>query len=347
MATAAAGTSTQIHFEDVSEGMEIPGKSYGPVESTDLVRFCSAWETYSLLHTYQKWCLERGHRDVVINGPFKQAVLITWLDNWIGDDGFLKALSCQHRVFDFHDDVFTTSGVVTRTYEVDGFGYADCDIKLTNPRGEVSCPGTATVVLPKRNGPPAPIEYAPPPEYFELLKKLASGEERIADVRPDQGLGDLIPEKARNTIGMRGYSHTWAEPVDRGTIRRYCDATYEWTRIYRDEEYAKQTRYGALCAPPITVLRVPYNERGMMGESAVPHVELAGQSRGGGNAGNEAEWFKPVKLGDTITQTAYLSDLVQRTGRSGKMVIVYGETLYVNQRGELVAKSRQGTLRQM
>jgi len=343
MTTASA---TQVCFEDITEGMEIPAKSFGPVESTDLVRFCSAWETYSLLHTYQKFCLEQGHRDVVINGPFKQAVIINWLDNWAGDDGFLKSMSIQHRVFDFHDDVFTATGVVTKTYEVDGFGYVNIDLKLTNQRGEVSCPGIATVVLPKRGGPPAPVEYAPPAEYVELLQKLASGAERIADLKDGQGIGEFIPEKARNTIGMRGYANEWPEPLDRATIRRFADATFEWKRAYRDEEFAK-SRYGALISPPLTVLRVPINEWGMMGESAVPHIELAGRSRGGGNAGQDAEWFKPVKLGDTITQVAYLADLVERTGRSGPMVIVYGETVYINQHGELVAKTRQGTLRQL
>jgi len=344
MTTTAA---TQLRFEDVSVGMEIPSKDYGPIESTDLVRFCSAWETYSTLHTYQKWCLEHGHRDVVINGPFKQAILLTWIDNWAGEEGLVKSMSCQHRVFDYHNDVFTASGAVTKTYEKDGLGYVDVDIKLTNQRGEVSCPGVATVILPKRGGAPLPVEFDPPAEYVELLKKLQSGSERIAERKPGQGEGDLIPEKARDTIGMRGYVNVWPEPLDRATIRRFADSFFEWKRIYRDDEYAKQTPYGGIVAPPLAVIRVPLNEWGMMGEQAIPHIEFDSPGRGGGNAGNETEWFRPLRLGDQITQVAYLQDLVQRQGRSGPMIIVYGETIYTNQRGELVAKSRQGTLRQM
>jgi acyl dehydratase len=325
--------------------MEIPSAAYGPVESTNLVRFCGAWETFGPLHTYQKWCVERGYKDVLINGPLKQALLMTWIDNWAGNDGFLKALGCRHRAMDYHDDLLSTSGAISRKYEVNGVGYVDCEVRLINPRGEVSTEGSATAVLARRSGMPAPMEYDVPGSDYELAHRLASGSgKRIVEAEPGQGVGDLIPEAARNMIGMSGYSFTWPEPLDRSTIRRYCDATFEEKPIYRDEAYAKQSRYGALCAPPLCVVRVPFNERGIMGESAIPHVDLPGFTRTV-NGGNEAEWFRPVKLGDTVTQAAYLMDIVQRTGRTGPILILNGETIYTNQRGEIVAKSRQATIR--
>jgi len=152
----------QVYFEDVKEGLEIPPFERGVVQMRDVIRFDAAVENYERLHQDYKWCLENGYPDVIFNGPIKNACLATMLTNWIGDGGWLKKLGCQHRGMDLPGNTLTATGVVTKTYEQDGMGFVDLDVKVTNQLGEVTCPGTATVILPKRDGVPVPTVFPVP-----------------------------------------------------------------------------------------------------------------------------------------------------------------------------------------
>jgi len=152
----------QVYFDDVKEGMEIPPFNRGAIDIRGVIRFDAAVENYERLHQDYKWCIENKYPDVIFNGPLKNATLVTMVTNWMGDGGWLKKLGCQHRGMDVPGNELTATGVVTKTYEQDGLGYVELDIKVTNQTGEVTCPGTATVILPKRNGPPVPTVFPEP-----------------------------------------------------------------------------------------------------------------------------------------------------------------------------------------
>lgn len=156
----------------------------------------------------------------------------------------------------------------------------------------------------------------------------------------------FVTEDVKAMIGAVGEPYTWPEPLDRSAIRRFVQSTFEEKRAYTDEEYATGSRYGGLSAPPAYVIRPPYGfwDRGMLGEAAIPEVEVPGTTRGV-NGGNEAEWFRPVREGDIITQQARIADIYEREGRSGPFAAIVAETFFTNQRGELVAISRQTTMR--
>jgi acyl dehydratase len=51
---------------------------------------------------------------------------------------------------DYPGDVITASGVVTAVREVSGYGHVDCEVNLTNNRGDQTATGSGTVVLPKK-----------------------------------------------------------------------------------------------------------------------------------------------------------------------------------------------------
>jgi hypothetical protein len=51
---------------------------------------------------------------------------------------------------DFPGDVLTCSGTVTGTEEGEGFGYVDCQVELTNSRGQRTAWGRGRLALPRR-----------------------------------------------------------------------------------------------------------------------------------------------------------------------------------------------------
>ncbi len=164
----------QLYFEDVHSGDQIP--SLGPQvwDTTDIVRFSSAVENYEHLHQDRKWA--RGHNfpDTLINGPVKNSMLAIMLTNWIGPDGFLKRLTCRHAGMDVPMNGLTATGAVRSSYVgTDGLGYVECDVQVANQSGQVTCPGSALVVLPRRNGPKVPLAF-PVPEDLLTLSPITS-----------------------------------------------------------------------------------------------------------------------------------------------------------------------------
>ncbi len=143
---------------------------------------------------------------------------------------------------------------------------------------------------------------------------------------------DEMLERARNRIGkvwvpQRPGFNTGAT---QDTIRHFVDGYGDVNPIYRDEEYAKKTKYGRITAPPcfLYTIRIP------SGESAgLPglHSWLVG---------GDWEWFKPILEGDKIAFTVILKDVEERpSGLAKRSIWATEEVTYKNQIGETVAKA--------
>jgi hypothetical protein len=72
------------------------------------------------------------------------------LTNWMGDDGFLKSLYCEYRRFNVYGDIQFIKGKVTKKSELNGEYLVNLDIWAENQRGEVTAPGKAAVILPRK-----------------------------------------------------------------------------------------------------------------------------------------------------------------------------------------------------
>lgn len=83
---------------------------------------------------------------------------------------------------------------------------------------------------------------------------------------------------------------------------------YDNIPLHTDEEYAKNTVFGALIAPGVMSFMsvwVKYLEVDMIGNELI-----AGKS-------TKIEWFKPVYAGDTLTGNAVISNLTLRKPKNG------------------------------
>lgn len=95
-------------------------------------------------------------------GQMRTSWLIHLVTNWMGDDGWLWKLSCQSRLFNFMGDATICSGSVTAKRVEGQHHIVDLELASTNQRGENTCPGTASVVLPSREGGPVVLPAAEP-----------------------------------------------------------------------------------------------------------------------------------------------------------------------------------------
>ncbi len=159
----------------------------------------------------------------------------------------------------------------------------------------------------------------------------------MAEARMQEG---LITEEAleafRHRVGTRLRIHNiFNELASKDAIRKFVDGIGDQNPLWRDESYAKKTRYGAIVAPPSWLYSV-FPSWVLQGLPGVHGLHLR----------NDWEFYKPVFLGDRITPECVFTGFDVKPSRfAGKMVIESQEARYYNQNGELVAKVKACGLR--
>ncbi len=132
--------------------------------------------------------------------------------------------------------------------------------------------------------------------------------------------------------------------VSRTDIQRYARAIGETDPVHLDVDVAIAAGYPDLVAPPY----FPYTIR-MQAANLVSKADLApdGSARSDvppllttrAMAGETAiEFGAPVQAGDTITLHKRIVDLYEKEGRSGTLVFLVTEFVFVNQDDDLVMR---------
>ena len=149
-------------FDEVEIGQEIPTVEKGPMTTAHIMRWSAAMENWHRIHYDWKYATQHdGLPDVMVNGSWKQHVMIQLLSDWAGDTGWAWKVGFQFRGMNVPGDTLTAWGRVTGKEERGRFGVVDLEIGLRNQKGEEGTPGTARVVLPRRGGPPVPYPFDP------------------------------------------------------------------------------------------------------------------------------------------------------------------------------------------
>ncbi|HVX09164.1 hypothetical protein [Humibacter sp.] len=95
-------------------------------------------------------------------GRMRETWLIHLCTDWMGDDAWLWKLGVEFRSFNYVGDLQTITGVVTRKYLAEGGRPAvDLTLEARSQRGEVTSPGTATILLPSRDHGPVRLPHPP------------------------------------------------------------------------------------------------------------------------------------------------------------------------------------------
>jgi len=144
--------------------------------------------------------------------------------------------------------------------------------------------------------------------------------------------GSLNIEGLRDKIGVEREAGVYE--IEKGMIRKFALAIGDPNPLWQDEEYARESNYGGIIAPPTFILTIGLEQIEQELTSLPSMTTLHGST--------ELECYQPVRPGDKITVTIRLANIRERQGReTGKMVFMPFEITYKNQRQELVAKCRQ------
>ncbi len=102
------------------------------------------------IHYDKDYTLTEGYRDVIVHGPLRGAFLSQLVTRWVGEEGTLKKLSYANRDIAYVNEPLICKGTTTRKWIEDGKGYVECEIWVENEQGARLTPGSATVILPRR-----------------------------------------------------------------------------------------------------------------------------------------------------------------------------------------------------
>jgi acyl dehydratase len=316
----------QNFFDDVEVGQVLPPLTKGPLTIKDLVKFGVATHDYSEIHFDEVAAHTRGLPAPVVHGPLKAAFLAQMLTGWAGPDGGLKRLSCQYRRMDVAGETITCLGKVTGKSAEDHQGIVECEIWTENSTGEITTRGTAVLALPRR---------------------ARSREEPSVSVSsaPDPNPISLITDAMRRHLRLGEVAGVFTYEVDRKWVQQFVDAFEDANPLWSDEEYARaEGLFGGTIAPPTFFAALdPVERRDLLLDEWVETIPY--KNTGGGNAFNEVEYYLPIRVGDSICVEVTYTEIYERDGRTGRLLFRIRENVLRNQRGEVVARVRNGHVR--
>jgi acyl dehydratase len=153
----------------------------------------------------------------------------------------------------------------------------------------------------------------------------------------------MIPEEAMKFQGQ--VATPMVLEVEKGAIRKYADAVGDENLLFWDEEYARNSRYGSIVAPPgffgwpfkwkgTFVLMTELRDEFMRAMARAGYPRLL-------DAGIEYEFFSPIRAGDTLTASLEIESVSGQEGKNGARIVCVNKTVYYNQFGAVVAIARQ------
>jgi len=119
-------------------------------------------------------------------------------------------------------------------------------------------------------------------------------------------------------------------------IRHFVSGIGDTNPLFREEEYAKKTKYRSIIAPGCYLYTVMWVVPG----SGMPGIHAW-------YSGGDWEWYRPVFAGDEFTVVGILRDVEVKKGRmagGGSIYIDCTEVTYINQKGVIVGKELQHTV---
>ncbi|MFQ5382279.1 MAG: acyl dehydratase [Dehalococcoidia bacterium] len=140
---------SQIYFDDVKEGEELPEMTKN-ASRAQLFLFSAATQNPHRIHYDREYAAVEGHPDVLVHGPLQGAWLAQYVTDWAGPAGRVLGVGWRNRARAFPEQDLTFGGRVVRAFTEGDRGIVELEVWEKNPDGETLMPATAKVALPLR-----------------------------------------------------------------------------------------------------------------------------------------------------------------------------------------------------
>jgi acyl dehydratase len=138
----------------------------GRVTTSHVMRWSAAVENFHRIHYDAPFAV--GHDKlpgIVVNGSWKQHVLVQAVKDMLGLEGWLWRLSFRYKAMDMAGDSIKAVARVVDKKEVNGLGFVTLKLSIVNQRDEVTTAGYAIGVVPLPGGRKVPYPFVSDPAY--------------------------------------------------------------------------------------------------------------------------------------------------------------------------------------
>ena len=145
------------------------------------------------------------------------------------------------------------------------------------------------------------------------------------------------------SVGRQAVFHAYGE-IGKSAIRRFAQVIDDTNPLYWDEQYAKNSAYGGIIAPPTLIFELGYDcgdeiDKGDGLQQGI--TEWLGYPKDIQRVGNEYEILRVARPSDIVTAKREVTDVRERETRRGKMVFITSVASFTNQEGELLGTNKE------
>ena len=159
-----------VEFEALAAGQVLATLDKGVITTAHIMRWSAAVENFHRIHYDQAFAT--GHDklpNVLINGSWKQHVLVQLAKDGLGITGWLWRLRFRYRKMDVAGDALRGVAQVMQTRAIGDLGFVTLQVNLLDQQGQTSTAGHAIGVLPARAGATVPYPFVPQAAHREIV----------------------------------------------------------------------------------------------------------------------------------------------------------------------------------
>lgn len=155
-----------LFYEDIPLDRPLLRLTKGPMSTAHIMRWSAAVENWHRIHYDHRFATGHdGLPDVLVNGSWKQHVLVQLMKDALGPESWLWRIRFRYQKMDVAGDTVVAEAVATAKQEIGGLGFVTCRVSLRDQNDKVSTAGGAIGVIALRNGPKVPYPFVARPEH--------------------------------------------------------------------------------------------------------------------------------------------------------------------------------------
>ena len=156
-------------WEHLKEGTLLAEINKGVITSSHIMRWSAAVENWHRIHYDHRFATEHDKLpDVLINGSWKQHVLVQLVQDALGEDAWLWKIKFRYKKMDVAGDSILAQARVVQKTSLDGLGFVTLKIVLLDQHGQESTAGYTIGVTPLPNGQQVPYPFVPKDMYSSI-----------------------------------------------------------------------------------------------------------------------------------------------------------------------------------
>lgn len=146
-----ATKSNYVNPEDLKIGDELPGFTFGPINSGHLIKWIVASEDFNPIHYDKDFAVSQGLPGVLMQGPFKLSLIESHLRKLFGQNSRLENIACTYRDPDPVGNTLTLRLKIAGKSLTNGIYTLILELQVENNKKTISVDGKALLAVDARS----------------------------------------------------------------------------------------------------------------------------------------------------------------------------------------------------